>query len=269
MSRVAVVTGAARGSAPPRCAGWPPPGGRWWPSTGAPTTPGSPIRWAPGPSSTRWWHGPGTHSATGPGRVVAHVADTTDEAGLGAAVADAEDRFGGLDAVVAVAGVIAGGVPLWEMPADQLAAVLDVDLAVRSPPPGWVSRPCSAGPRPAPGPLPGRRLGGRHQGTAPAGRLRRGQGRRGRTGPRPGRRPGRHRDHRQRRLPRVDRHGHARRECPPLRPRRAPRPFADQQPVGRLLAPEEVAAALVWLAGEPTGGPSPGPSSRWTVASVL
>ena len=26
-------------------------------------------------------------------------------------------------------------------------------------------------------------------------------------------------------------------------------PFADQQPVGRLLAPEEVAAALVWLAG--------------------
>jgi NAD(P)-dependent dehydrogenase (short-subunit alcohol dehydrogenase family) len=27
-------------------------------------------------------------------------------------------------------------------------------------------------------------------------------------------------------------------------------PFAEQQVVGRLLAPEEVAAALVWLAGE-------------------
>ena len=27
-------------------------------------------------------------------------------------------------------------------------------------------------------------------------------------------------------------------------------PFADQQAIGRLLAPEEVAAALVWLAGE-------------------
>ncbi len=29
--------------------------------------------------------------------------------------------------------------------------------------------------------------------------------------------------------------------------------FADQQPVGRLLAPEEVAAALVWLAGADSG----------------
>ena len=47
---------------------------------------------------------------------------------LGAAVAEAEDRFGGLDAMVAVAGVIAGGVPLWEMPAEQLDAVVDVDL---------------------------------------------------------------------------------------------------------------------------------------------
>ncbi len=44
------------------------------------------------------------------------------------AVALAEERFGGLDAMVAVAGVIAGGVPLWEMPADQLGAVLGVDL---------------------------------------------------------------------------------------------------------------------------------------------
>jgi SDR family mycofactocin-dependent oxidoreductase len=63
-----------------------------------------------------------------PGCVVAHVADTTDETALGAAVALAEDRFGGLDAMVAVAGVIAGGVPLWELPADQLAALLEVDL---------------------------------------------------------------------------------------------------------------------------------------------
>jgi SDR family mycofactocin-dependent oxidoreductase len=64
----------------------------------------------------------------GPGGVVGHQADTTDEAGLGAAVAMAEERFGGLDAMVAVAGVIAGGVPLWEMPAPELAAILDVDL---------------------------------------------------------------------------------------------------------------------------------------------
>ena len=33
------------------------------------------------------------------------------------------------------------------------------------------------------------------------------------------------------------------------------RSFADQQPIGRLLAPEEVAAALVWLAGAGQRGP--------------
>jgi SDR family mycofactocin-dependent oxidoreductase len=60
--------------------------------------------------------------------VVAWVADATDESGMAAAVAVAEEQFGGLDAMVAVAGVIAGGVPLWEMPADQLDAVLGVDL---------------------------------------------------------------------------------------------------------------------------------------------
>ncbi len=59
---------------------------------------------------------------------MARVADATDPEALAAVVAEAEDRFGGLDAMVAVAGVIAGGVPLWEMPADQLGAVLGVDL---------------------------------------------------------------------------------------------------------------------------------------------
>jgi NAD(P)-dependent dehydrogenase (short-subunit alcohol dehydrogenase family) len=32
------------------------------------------------------------------------------------------------------------------------------------------------------------------------------------------------------------------------------RSFAQQQPIGRLLTPEEVAAALVWLAGPDSGG---------------
>jgi SDR family mycofactocin-dependent oxidoreductase len=63
-----------------------------------------------------------------PPRVIGRVADTTDAAAMAAVVDDAEQRFGGLDAVVAAAGVIAGGVPLWEMPGDQLAAVLGVDL---------------------------------------------------------------------------------------------------------------------------------------------
>jgi SDR family mycofactocin-dependent oxidoreductase len=58
---------------------------------------------------------------------VAH-ADVTDQGALAALAADLTDRHGGLDAVVAGAGVIAGGVPLWEMPDEQIEAVLDVDL---------------------------------------------------------------------------------------------------------------------------------------------
>jgi SDR family mycofactocin-dependent oxidoreductase len=74
--------------------------------------------------------GPGSAHDGGPdrARVIAHLADATDEVALAEAVAVAEDRFGGLDAMVAVAGVIAGGVPLWEMPTAELEAVLDVDL---------------------------------------------------------------------------------------------------------------------------------------------
>ena len=40
--------------------------------------------------------------------------DVTNRSVMTAAVAEAEERFGGLDAVIAVAGVIAGGVPLWD-----------------------------------------------------------------------------------------------------------------------------------------------------------
>jgi len=61
-------------------------------------------------------------------RIVAVQADACDEAAMAAAIRDTEARFGGLDALVAVAGVIAGGVPLWEVPAAQLAAVIEVDL---------------------------------------------------------------------------------------------------------------------------------------------
>ncbi|WIY00651.1 mycofactocin-coupled SDR family oxidoreductase [Amycolatopsis mongoliensis] len=58
----------------------------------------------------------------------AFVADVRDPAALAAAVAEAERRWGGLDVAVAAAGVIAGGVPLWEVPPEQEDAVLDVDL---------------------------------------------------------------------------------------------------------------------------------------------
>jgi SDR family mycofactocin-dependent oxidoreductase len=56
------------------------------------------------------------------------VADVRDVGALTDAVAYAERQWGGLDAALAVAGVIAGGLPLWEVPSDQERAVLDIDL---------------------------------------------------------------------------------------------------------------------------------------------
>ena len=60
--------------------------------------------------------------------VLAVRADTRDEPALAAAVARAQERWGGLDAVVAAAGVIAGGVPAWQLPVAQQDAVLSIDL---------------------------------------------------------------------------------------------------------------------------------------------
>jgi SDR family mycofactocin-dependent oxidoreductase len=68
------------------------------------------------------------HRAGAPAAVAAFPADVRDPAAMAAAVAEAEARWGGLDAAIAVAGVIAGGVPLWEMPVEQQQAVLDIDL---------------------------------------------------------------------------------------------------------------------------------------------
>src|SRR5215469_5484498 len=77
-------------------------------------------------------------AAADPAAVRAMEADTRDPERLAAAVADAERHWGGLDAAVAAAGVIAGGVPLWEMPAVQLDVVLDTDLR------GVVNLACAA-----------------------------------------------------------------------------------------------------------------------------
>jgi SDR family mycofactocin-dependent oxidoreductase len=54
--------------------------------------------------------------------------DARDAAAVAAAVALAETTYGGLDAVVAAAGVVSGGVPLWEQDPAQTAAILAVDL---------------------------------------------------------------------------------------------------------------------------------------------
>jgi SDR family mycofactocin-dependent oxidoreductase len=64
----------------------------------------------------------------GPGAIATCRADVRDHAAVAAAVADAEERWGGLDAAIAAAGVIAGGAPLWEVPPEQERAVLDIDL---------------------------------------------------------------------------------------------------------------------------------------------
>ncbi len=61
-------------------------------------------------------------------RVAAFPADVRSAAALAAAVSEAESRWGGLDAAIGCAGVIAGGTRQWEVPPVQEQAVLDVDL---------------------------------------------------------------------------------------------------------------------------------------------
>ncbi|MEV0701982.1 mycofactocin-coupled SDR family oxidoreductase [Saccharopolyspora sp. NPDC050389] len=56
------------------------------------------------------------------------VADVRDEAAVRQAVAVAETEFGGLDAAVAAAAVMAGGRPLWETSNDEWDALFDVGV---------------------------------------------------------------------------------------------------------------------------------------------
>ena len=63
------------------------------------------------------------------GRVRAVVADVRDLGALQQAVDIAVETYGGLDAAFAVAGVIAGGAAHWTTSVDAERAVLDVDLA--------------------------------------------------------------------------------------------------------------------------------------------
>ncbi len=185
-------------------------------------------------------------------RVVAHVADTTRPEQLAAAVARAEELFGGLDAMVAAAGVIAGGVPLWEMPAESLAAVVDVDLlgvvhAARAAVPALLRRP-----EPRVGRFVAVASAAATRGLA--GLAAYGAAKAGVAG-----------------LVRglaVDladsgvtanavspgsTTGAMLAESARLYGRPDPEAFAEQQPIKRLLSPEEVAAMVVWLAGTDSG----------------
>lgn len=62
------------------------------------------------------------------GAVLPAVADVRDLAALRRAVALAEDRFGGVDAAVAAAAVIAGGRDAWDTDAETWRLLLDVDV---------------------------------------------------------------------------------------------------------------------------------------------
>jgi len=61
-------------------------------------------------------------------RVHAIALDACDAELLADLVSDYEQRWGGLDVVVAAAGVIAGGVNAWELEPEQERAVLDINL---------------------------------------------------------------------------------------------------------------------------------------------
>ena len=62
------------------------------------------------------------------GSIHSVVGDATSSEDMSGAIERAERVFGGVDAVIAIAGVIAGGVPLWEMPSGQQDAVMDANL---------------------------------------------------------------------------------------------------------------------------------------------
>ncbi|MGI8752837.1 MAG: mycofactocin-coupled SDR family oxidoreductase [Acidimicrobiales bacterium] len=61
-------------------------------------------------------------------RAIAIPADVRDQPALDAAAATARDRFGGLDATVAVAGAIAGGREAWKVSDDEWATMVGVNL---------------------------------------------------------------------------------------------------------------------------------------------
>jgi SDR family mycofactocin-dependent oxidoreductase len=67
-------------------------------------------------------------ASLGAERASAAVVDAADAGAMERLIADTERTHGGVDAVIAAAGVVAGGVPLWEMPAQALDAVIETNL---------------------------------------------------------------------------------------------------------------------------------------------
>jgi SDR family mycofactocin-dependent oxidoreductase len=186
-----------------------------------------------------------TAAAGGASAARAFAADVRDASQMAAAVAEAQRHWGGLDAAVAAAGVIAGGVPLWEMPAEQQRAVIDTDLGgvlglARAAIPALLRFLAVASAAAARGlPMLAAYCAAK---AGVTGLIRALAAELGGTGitanavsPGSTDTPILAESARLYGLPGTE-------------------SFAAQQPVGRLLDPDEVAAALVWLAGEGTGG---------------
>jgi SDR family mycofactocin-dependent oxidoreductase len=247
MTRVALVTGAARGIGAATVRGL---AARGWAVLAVDLCADDPaLPYLLGSRSELDQVVAGASAEAGdPAAVRALAADVRDVVAMAAAVKEAERLWGGLDAAVAVAGVIAGG-PLWEMPFEQMEAVLDTNLGgvlalARAAIPALLRRPeprsgrflavaSAAATRGMP------MLAAYSAAKAGVAGLIRSLGAElGGTGitanaVSPGS---------------TDTAILA--ETARLYGLSAGQSFAGQQPIGRLLDPEEVAAALVWLAGE-------------------
>jgi SDR family mycofactocin-dependent oxidoreductase len=67
-------------------------------------------------------------AATHPDQILAIRSDVRDREALDMAVNATIERFGRLDAVVAAAGVVIGGLPQWETPPEQLQTLFDINV---------------------------------------------------------------------------------------------------------------------------------------------
>lgn len=121
MNRVAIVTGAARGIGAATTAQLLAEGWAVIAMDRASDDPRLPYSLATEAELRR--------AVAGAPRAIPLVGNAADETALRGAVCLAETEFGGLDAFVAVAGVIAGGLPHWEVPLEQEQAVMEVNLA--------------------------------------------------------------------------------------------------------------------------------------------